>query len=160
MKRQCYEGGIRIPFIARWPGHVPAGTVNDHICAFYDLMPTFCEIIGEKNYVKKYTNKNKEVDYFDGISFAPTLLGKKKQKEHDFLYWEFNETNQIGVRMGDWKIVVKKGVPFLYNLATDIHEDNNVADQHPEIVEKMKTIIFAQHTPCLLYTSPSPRDCS
>ena len=147
LKRQCYEGGIRIPFIARWPGHVPAGTVNDHICAFYDLMPTFCEIIGEKNYVKKYTNKNKEVDYFDGISFAPTLLGKKKQKEHDFLYWEFNETNQIGVRMGDWKMVVKKGVPFLYNLATDIHEDNNVADQHPEIVEKMKTIIFAQHTP-------------
>ena len=146
-KNSLYEGGIRIPFIARWPGHVPAGTVNDHICAFYDLMPTFCEIIGEKNYVKKYTNKNKEVDYFDGISFAPTLLGKKKQKEHDFLYWEFNETNQIGVRMGDWKIVVKKGVPFLYNLATDIHEDNNVADQHPEIVEKMKTIIFAQHTP-------------
>ena len=51
-------------------------------------------------------NKDKEVDYFDGISFAPTLLGKKKQKEHDFLYWEFNETNQIGVRMGDWKMVV------------------------------------------------------
>ena len=147
MKRQCYEGGIRIPFIARWPGRVPAGTVNDHICAFYDLMPTFCEIIGEKNYVKKYTNKDKEVDYFDGISFAPTLLGKKKQKEHDFLYWEFNETNQIGVRMGDWKMVVKKGIPFLYNLATDIHEDNNVADQHPEIVEKMKAVIFAQHTP-------------
>ena len=147
MKRLCYEGGIRIPFIARWPGRVPAGTVNDHICAFYDLMPTFCEIIGEKNYVKKYANKDKEVDYFDGISFAPTLLGKKKQKEHDFLYWEFNETNQIGVRMGDWKMVVKKGIPFLYNLATDIHEDNNVADQHPEIVEKMKAVIFAQHTP-------------
>ena len=147
LKRQCYEGGIRIPFIARWPGRVPAGTVNDHICAFYDLMPTFCEIIGEKNYVKKYANKDKEVDYFDGISFAPTLLGKKKQKEHDFLYWEFNETNQIGVRMGDWKMVVKKGIPFLYNLATDIHEDNNVADQHPEIVEKMKAVIFAQHTP-------------
>ena len=75
------------------------------------------------------------------------LLGKKKQKEHDFLYWEFNETNQIGVRMGDWKMVVKKGIPFLYNLATDIHEDNNVADQHPEIVEKMKAVIFTQHTP-------------
>lgn len=49
--------------------------------------------------------------------------------------------------MGDWKMVVKKGIPFLYNLATDIHEDNNVADQHPEIVEKMKAVIFAQHTP-------------
>ena len=147
LKRQCHEGGIRIPFIARWPGHVPAGEVNDHICAFYDLMPTFCDVAGIKNYEKKYRNKEKEVDYFDGISFAPTLLGKKKQKKHDFLYWEFNETNQIAVRMGDWKLIVKKGKPSLYNLKTDIHEDNDIALQHPEIVEKMKAIIFEQHTP-------------
>ncbi|WP_195663354.1 arylsulfatase [Bacteroides congonensis] len=147
LKRQCHEGGIRIPFIARWPGHVPAGEVNDHICAFYDLMPTFCDVAGIKNYEKKYRNKEKEVDYFDGISFAPTLLGKKKQKQHDFLYWEFNETNQIAVRMGDWKLIVKKGKPSLYNLKTDIHEDNDIALQHPEIVEKMKAIIFEQHTP-------------
>jgi len=147
LKRQCHEGGIRIPFIARWPGRVPAGEVNDHICAFYDLMPTFCDIAGIKNYEKKYRNKEKEVDYFDGISFAPTLLGKKKQKQHDFLYWEFNETNQIAVRMDDWKLIVKKGKPSLYNLKTDIHEDNDIALQHPEIVEKMKAIIFEQHTP-------------
>lgn len=147
LKRQCHEGGIRIPFIARWPGHVPAGEVNDHICAFYDLMPTFCDVAGIKNYEKKYRNKEKEVDYFDGISFAPTLLGKKKQKQHDFLYWEFNETNQIAVRMGDWKLIVKKGKPSLYNLKTDIHENNDIALQHPEIVEKMKAIIFEQHTP-------------
>lgn len=147
LKRQCHEGGIRIPFIARWPGHVPAGKVNDHICAFYDLMPTFCEVIGIKDYEKKYRNKDKEVDYFDGISFAPTLLGKKKQKIHDFLYWEFDETNQIAVRMDDWKMVVKKGTPFLYNLKTDIHEDNDIALQHPDIVEKMKAIILKQHTP-------------
>lgn len=147
LKRQCHEGGIRIPFIARWPGRVPAGEVNDHICAFYDLMPTFCDVAGIKNYEKKYRNKEKEVDYFDGISFAPTLLGKKKQKQHDFLYWEFNETNQIAVRMGDWKLIVKKGKPSLYNLRTDIHEDNDIALQHPEIVEKMKAIIFEQHTP-------------
>jgi arylsulfatase A-like enzyme len=147
LKRQCHEGGICIPFIARWPGRVPAGEVNDHICAFYDLMPTFCDIAGIKNYEKKYRNKEKEVDYFDGISFAPTLLGKKKQKQHDFLYWEFNETNQIAVRMGDWKLIVKKGKPSLYNLKTDIHEDNDIALQHPEIVEKMKAIIFEQHTP-------------
>lgn len=147
LKRQCHEGGIRIPFIARWPGHVPAGEVNDHICAFYDLMPTFCDIAGIKNYEKKYRNKEKDVDYFDGISFAPTLLGKKKQKQHDFLYWEFNETNQIAVRMGDWKLIVKKGKPSLYNLNTDIHEDNDIALQHPDIVEKMKAIIFEQHTP-------------
>lgn len=147
LKRQCHEGGIRIPFIARWPGRVPAGEVNDHICAFYDLMPTFCDVAGIKNYEKKYRNKEKEVDYFDGISFAPTLLGKKKQKQHDFLYWEFNETNQIAVRMDDWKLIVKKGKPSLYNLKTDIHEDNDIALQHPEIVEKMKAIIFEQHTP-------------
>ena len=147
LKRQCHEGGIRIPFIARWPGHIPAGEVNDHICAFYDLMPTFCEVIGIKDYEKKYRNKEKEVDYFDGISFAPTLLGNKKQKKHDFLYWEFDETDQIAVRMDDWKMVVKKGTPFLYNLKTDIHEDHDTALQHPDIVEKMKAIIFEQHTP-------------
>lgn len=147
LKRQCHEGGIRIPFIARWPGRVPAGTVNDHICAFYDLMPTFCEVSGIKNYEKKYRNKEKTVDYFDGISFAPTLLGKKKQKQHDFLYWEFDETNQIAVRMDDWKLIVKQGKPFLYNLKTDIHEDTDLSLQHPEIVEQMKSIIFEQHTP-------------
>lgn len=145
LKRQCHEGGIRVPFIARWPEHVPAGTVTDHQCAFYDVMPTFCELIGIKNFQKKYANKNVEVDYFDGISFAPTLLGKKKQKKHDFLYWEFHETNQIGVRMGDWKMVVKKGKPQLYDLATDIHEDHDVAQDNPRIVAKMLKIIAEQH---------------
>ena len=157
LKRQCHEGGIRIPFNARWPGHVPAGKVNDHICAFYDLMPTFCDVAGIKNYEKKYRNKEKEVDYFDGISFAPTLLGKKKQKQHDFLYWEFNETNQIAVRMDDWKLIVKKGKPFLYNLKTDIHEDNDVALQHPDIVEKLKKVIFEQRIPNPYFSVTLPK---
>ena len=157
LKRQCHEGGIRIPFIARWPGHIPAGKVNDHICAFYDLMPTFCEVIGIKDYEKKYGNKEKEIDYFDGISFAPTLLGKKKQKKHDFLYWEFDETDQIAVRMDDWKMVVKKGTPFLYNLKTDIHEDTDIALQHPDVVEKMKAIIFEQHTPNPYFSVTLPK---
>ena len=157
LKRQCHEGGIRIPFIARWPGHVPAGKVSDHICAFYDLMPTFCDVAGIKNYEKKYRNKEKEVDYFDGISFAPTLLGKKKQKQHDFLYWEFNETNQIAVRMDDWKLIVKKGKPFLYNLKTDIHEDNDVALQHPDIVEKLKKVIFEQRIPNPYFSVTLPK---
>ena len=157
LKRQCHEGGIRIPFIARWPGHVPAGKVNDHICAFYDLMPTSCDVAGIKNYEKKYRNKEKEVDYFDGISFAPTLLGKKKQKQHDFLYWEFNETNQIAVRMDDWKLIVKKGKPFLYNLKTDIHEDNDVALQHPDIVEKLKKVIFEQRIPNPYFSVTLPK---
>lgn len=151
LKRQCYEGGIRIPFIVRWPGKVQAGKVNDHQLAFYDLMPTFCDLAGIKDYVKKYKNKKKEVDYFDGISFAPTLLGKDGQQQHKFLYWEFHETDQIGVRMGDWKLVVKKGVPLLYNLSTDIHEDHDIAAEHPEIVKQMKEIIRSQHTPSELF---------
>ena len=147
IKRQCYEGGIRIPFIVRWPSKVAKGSVNNHIFAFYDMMPTFCELAGVKNYVKKYTNKKKRIDYFDGISIVPTLMGKGNQKEHEFLYWEFNETNQIAVRMGDWKLVVKKGEPHLYNLASDIHEDNDISAQHPDIVKRMKKIIYSQHTP-------------
>ena len=156
LKRQCYEGGIRIPFIVRWPGKVKAGKVNDHQLAFYDLMPTFCDLAGVKNYVKKYKNKKKEVDYFDGISFAPTLLGKEGQQQHEFLYWEFHETDQIGVRMGDWKLVVKKGVPLLYNLSTDIHEDHDIAAEHPEIVKQMKEIIRSQHTPSELFEVTLP----
>nr|WP_289823357.1 arylsulfatase [Muribaculum intestinale] len=147
LKRQCYEGGIRVPFIARWPGKIQAGSVTDHQCAFYDIMPTFCDLIGVDNYVGKYANKEKSTDYFDGISFAPTLMGTEGQQAHEYLYWEFDETDQIGLRMGDWKMVVKKGVPHLYDLATDIHEDNDVAAQHPDIVARMTEIIRAQHTP-------------
>ncbi|MEG1564891.1 MAG: arylsulfatase [Bacteroides sp.] len=147
LKRQCHEGGIRVPFIARWPQHVPAGTTNDHLCAFYDMMPTFCELMGTKNFVKKYTNASKEKDYFDGISMAPTLLGKKHQKQHEYLYWEFNETNQIAVRMGNWKLIVKKGIPFLYDLQTDIHEDTDISSRYPKIVKKMTAFIRAAHTP-------------
>ena len=103
---------------------------------------------GVKNYVKKYTNKKKKgTDYFDGISIYPTLTGQEGQKQHDFLYWEFDETDQIGVRMGDWKMVVKRGKPFLYNLAEDIHEDHDVAAEHPEIVKQMKEVIKSQHIP-------------
>ena len=110
-------------------------------------MPTFCDLIGVDNYVGKYANKEKSTDYFDGISFAPTLMGTEGQQAHEYLYWEFDETDQIGLRMGDWKMVVKKGVPHLYDLATDIHEDNDVAAQHPDIVARMTEIIRAQHTP-------------
>lgn len=145
LKRECHEGGIRVPFIVRWPGKIEAGVKNDYQLAFYDLMPTFCELIGVKNYEKKYRNKNKKTEYFDGVSFAPTLFGKDVPNKHEFLYWEFAETNQLGVRMGDWKLVVKKGTPYLYNLANDIHEDNNIAAQNKEIVNKMITIIHKEH---------------
>ena len=144
-KRQTHEGGVRVPFIAWWPGTVPAGVVNDHQLAFYDMMPTFCELIGVKDYVAQYTNKDKKVDYFDGLSFAPTLLGKEGQQVHDFLYWEFEETNQVAVRMGDWKMVSKAGKPHLYDLKVDVHEDNDIASEHPDIVKEMVEIARSQH---------------
>lgn len=84
---------------------------NDHQLAFYDLMPTFCDLIGVKNYIKKYANKNKKIDYFDGISLSQLYLAKRTSK-HDFLYWEFDETDQIAVRMQDWKLIVKKETLF------------------------------------------------
>ena len=131
--------------LVRWPGRIKAGTVNDHQLAFYDVMPTLCELAGVKRYDKRYAN-GKPDDWFDGLSFYPTLMGKK-QKQHDFLYWELAQTNQIGLRMGDWKMVVRRGKPELYNLATDLHEDHNVADKHPDIVRRMVEKIHAEHTP-------------
>ena len=92
LKRSCHEGGIRVPFIVRWPGHVPAGVKNNHPIAFWDIMPTFCHIIGEDNYISRY--QKSETDYFDGISFLPTLTGDDaNQESHEYLYWEFNETD-------------------------------------------------------------------
>lgn len=146
LKRQCYEGGIRVPFIVRWPGKVKAGSVSDHQLAFYDVMPTFCELLGITDVKASYQNQRLASDPFDGISFLPELLGQGEQPKHDFLYWEFHETDQIGVRMGDWKLVVKQGVPSLYNLATDLHEDHDIAADHPDIVAQMKAIIADQHT--------------
>lgn len=157
LKRQCYEGGIRIPFIVYWPGHIPGGQVNDHQLAFYDILPTFCELVGDRKFPKGYLNKKDKDDCFDGISFAPVLLGDAKaQKEHPFLYWEFHETDQIAVRMGDWKLVVVKGVPRLYNLAEDIHEDHDVAASHPEVVNRMLKVIKEQHRPSDLFKVTLP----
>lgn len=146
LKRQCYEGGIRVPFIVRWPGKIEAGTVNDHQLAFYDIMPTFCELVGDKKFPKKYLNKKLDGGSFDGISFAPALMGNDEmQKKHDYLYWEFHETDQMAVRIGDWKLVVKKGKPHLYDLSSDIHEDNDISASHPDIVQKMVDIIRKEH---------------
>ncbi|MDO5075436.1 MAG: arylsulfatase [Bacteroidales bacterium] len=143
-KRSTHEGGIRIPFIVRWPGKVRAGMVNDHQLAFYDLLPTFCDIAQIKDFPAAYQSHAK--DHYDGISFYPTLIGQEKeQKRHEFLYWEFHETDMMGLRMGDWKLVVKKGQVELYDLSTDLHEDKNVAKSHPEVVRQMVKILKREH---------------
>ncbi len=128
-KRSLYEGGIRIPYIASWPGRIPRRKVSNYPSAFWDFLPTAAELAGIQ-----LTNS------IDGISMVPELTGIGDQKKHDFLYWEFHEggTKQA-VRMGKWK-----GVRFgteepleLYDLSTDIHEDLNIASKHPDIVAKI-----------------------
>jgi len=128
LKQDLYEGGIREPFIARWPGKIPAGKVTNHISVQFDLMATLSEITG----VKSLPN--------DGISFLPTLMGNdKNQKQHDYLYFEFPEkSGQVAIRMGKWKGVKSnmkkdKNTPWeIYDLETDVNETTNVADHHPE----------------------------
>ena len=144
-KRSTHEGGIRVPFIAKGPG-VPAGTVNDHQLAFYDVMPTLLDYAGLDGDAYSLKSSTEESRY-DGISFCETLTGNdEEQEKHEFLYWEFHETNMMALRMGDWKLVVKGGTPHLYDLSNDIHEDKDVAGQHPELVAKMVKIIHREHT--------------
>lgn len=156
-KRSTYEGGIRIPFIVRWPAKIAAGQTSDHQFAFYDLMATFCDIAGIENYEEKYRNKNLTNDWFDGISIYPTLTGEGEQQTHDALYWEFHETNMLGVRKGNWKLVVRNGNCKLYDLATDLHEDNDLAAQYPEIVKELKDIIKREHTESNLFQVTIPQ---
>lgn len=145
LKRSTHEGGIRIPFIVRWPGKVAAGEVNDHQLAFYDVLPTFCDVAGIKDFPKAYQRNDKDV--YDGLSFYNTLVGKNdQQQKHDHLYWEFHETDMMGVRMGDWKLVVERGNCRLYDLSKDLHEDHDVAAQHPDVVKQMVDIIYKEHT--------------
>jgi len=140
-KRDLYEGGIRTPMIVKWPGKIKAGSVSNHISAFWDIMPTLADIIGSEL-----------PERIDGISFLPELLGKK-QKQHDHLYWEFHEQGgKMAVRMCDWKAVKKdinktpQGITELYDLSTDPGEVNDISSDNPEIVKKMEEIMKEAHT--------------
>lgn len=157
-KRSTHEGGIRIPYIACGP-NVPAGVVNDHQLAFYDVMPTLLDYIGENEAARAHSlEASSENDWYDGISFYNTLTGNDEaQQKHEFLYWEFHETNMMGLRMGDWKMVVSNGNCKLYDLANDIHEDTDVAAQYPEVVAKMKQIIKEQHVNSDLFAVTLPK---
>lgn len=155
LKRQCLEGGIRVPFIAAWPGVIAPHQESDHILAFYDVLPTFAQLAGVKK-LDGYVNRNVPGDGFDGISFVPSLVGGK-QEQHPFLYWEFNETDQIAVRQGDWKLIVRKGKPSLYNLATDLHEDHDVAKENPAKVEELVAIARSQHRNSPFFDVTGPR---
>ncbi len=130
IKRDLTEGGIRVPFLARWPGHIRPGSTNRLPVAFWDVLPTFAEIAGAP------TPRG-----LDGISFAPSLFGRPQTNRHEFLYWEFHERGyQQAVRHGDWKgLRLAPGKPLeLYDLANDLGETNNVAASRPEVVARIE----------------------
>ena len=135
-----HEGGIRVPLIASWPGKIAPGSVSQHISAFYDVLPTLCEVAGQE--IPPET---------DGISFLPALLGKE-QPAHPYLYWEFPAyQGQQAVRMGRWKGMRKnifKGNREieLYDLETDSLESTDLAAQHPEIVQQIAEIMAQART--------------
>ena len=145
IKRDLYEGGIRVPMIVRWPGQLKAGSTSSQVWAHWDFLATAAEIAGVKN-----------VPQTDGISFVPAIRGKK-QKEHESLYWEFYERRgSRAMRMGDWKAVA---VPYageieLYNLKVDPKEQNNVSAGNPQIVNRMRALMDAAHTPSTLFKMP------
>lgn len=142
-KRDLYEGGIRVPMIANWPGKIQSGS-NDHPSAFWDVYATLAELTGSE--IPENT---------DGISFATALLGKsEEQAQHKYLYWEFIEQGgKQAVRKGDWKAIrlnlnKDPNPPIeLYNLAEDPGEQNNLADQYPERVEELKALMESSHRP-------------
>jgi len=137
LKGSVWEGGIRVPMIARWPGRIASGAVCDHVAAFWDFLPTCAELLDER--LPEPT---------DGISMLPSLLGAPdKQKCHAHLYWELN--GQQAVRMGQWKAVRLKPdrKTQLFDLEADLGEQNDVADQNPKIVAKAEAILANGRTP-------------
>ena len=157
LKRSCHEGGIRIPFIVCWPGHVAPGSRSEHQLAFWDIMPTLCQAIGLHDPTSLY--KRGTNDHFDGLSFLPTLEGRPmEQRIHDHLYWEFGETDQVAVRRGNWKMVVKHGKPFLYDLGNDIHEDHDLSKSYPGILQELIRMAHEEHTHAPLFPVTMPTE--
>jgi arylsulfatase A-like enzyme len=153
-KRDLTEGGIRVPLVVRWPGHVPAGATSGHVGYFGDFLATVAELGGAT-----------EPSKTDGISFAPTLLSATgarsssvgQQRRHEFLYWEFYERGSAqAARMGWWKAIAApmgSGDIRLYDLEHDLAEERDVAARHPEVVAQMREIFQQSHVPSPLWTT-------
>ncbi|WP_118196926.1 arylsulfatase [Albibacterium indicum] len=137
-KRDVYEGGIRVPFIAKWPGRIVSESKSDHIGAFWDLLPTLADIVSQDVPAN-----------IDGLSLLPAMTGEGEQEDHEYLYWEFHEQGgKQAVRKGKWKAVrlqVKTqadNAPIeLYDLDEDPSEQYNIASKHPELVDEMLSIM-------------------
>ncbi len=141
LKTMLYEGGIRVPLIARWPRRIEPGMVTDHVSAFWDILPTITDILGITHPAD-----------IDGISFFPALLGQDaKQNEHDYLYWEYQ--GKQAVRMGDRKAyrASQEQTIELYDLREDIGEQNDLASSNPEIVSEIERIMKKARTESELF---------
>ena len=141
-KRDVYEGGIRVPMIVSWPRHIQEGKETDFTCSFWDMMPTLRDLTGTAS-----------PDDMDGVSLLPLLQGKKGQKEHDFLYFEFQELNgRQAVRQGPWKLVhmnIRGDNPVyeLYNLDKDPGETTDLAASTPKKVAELQAMMRDSHIP-------------
>ncbi|KAA6430314.1 arylsulfatase [Rufibacter glacialis] len=141
VKRDLYEGGIRVPFLVSWKGHVKPGTTSTYLGAFWDILPTFAALAGAPTPAG-----------IDGLSFLPDLLGKKMKKQHEVLYWEFGEGGfKQAVRKGDWKAIrfYKDGRPTrteLYRLDKDLGEKQDLAASNVQKVKEMEALMDQQHT--------------
>lgn len=140
-KGSWYEGGLRVPFLARWPNHVAAGATSSHPVHFCDVLPTLAEVVGAK-----------APAHIDGVSFLPTLINEGTQKPREGMYWEYmRDTTSVSqaARLGKWKGIRTKpdDALELYDLDADVSETTNVAAKHPDIVQKLEAYLKAQHTP-------------
>ena len=143
-KGALYEGGIRVPFVARWLGQIKKGTVSDHVSCFQDMLPTFAELA-----------KGKVPEQIDGISMLATLTGKKHPKKNMTISignWAQNKQYAwaIGKQFARGKRRKIEKIE-LFNLADDVGEKQNIADQHAEIVKKMKIIFLEAHQPSKIF---------
>jgi len=151
IKRSMYEGGLRSPSIARWPGKIKAGSTDDTPWCFYDFLPTCAELANAK-LPRGYST--------DGLSILPMLLGGK-MPEREFLYWELHERGFIqAVRSGQWKAVQSgSGNPVeLYNLSVDPTESEDISAKHPEMVAKLVGIMKREHIPSEIWPDPTPKE--
>jgi arylsulfatase A-like enzyme len=145
IKRDLYEGGIRVPMLVRWPGKAPAGSISNHVGYFGDLMATAAEVAR----VPVPSN-------LDSVSFLPAILGEiDRQEEHAYLYWEFYERGSAqAIRMGNWKAVRKPmfgDTIELYNLESDTGEEIDVSEGFPEVVAKARQLMEEAHTSAPLW---------
>ena len=139
-KGQLYEGGLRVPVVARWPGRIAPGRVSNHLWYFPDILPTIAELCGAPL-----------PPDIDGLSLVPELLGAaaagRPQAQHKYLYWEF--VGQVAVREGNWKAIQPKaGAPWeLYDLARDVSERDDLAARHPDVLARLQGHAREAHTP-------------